>query len=256
MVFKQLGQLKKGYNKLSDITDKDDEMMMDTGIFMLDAGMEIHSFEAAKESAFLLLDGCVRMEWENQAVEIKRNSLFAEKPWCLHVPKDVSVKIVPLSDAEILRQMTVNKNCFMSKLYSPAECREDIFGESLWEGTAKRLVRTVFDYLNAPYSNMTIGEVINYPGNWSSYIPHHHPQPEIYYYRFDKPQGFGCSIVGDKAYKIVHNSASMIPGGLVHPQVSAPGYTMYYCWMIRHLDNDPWTCRIEEEQHKWLLKSI
>ena len=101
---------------------------------------------------------------------------------------------------------------------------------------------------------MVIGEVINFPGKWSSYIPHHHPQPEIYYYRFNKEQGFGCSIIGDDVYKIKHNSYSIIPGGLVHPQVAAPGYAMYYCWMIRHLEGNPWTDRIDEEQHKWLLE--
>jgi len=101
---------------------------------------------------------------------------------------------------------------------------------------------------------MVIGEVITYPGKWSSYPPHHHPQPEVYYYRFNKPQGFGCSIIGDEVYKITDSSMSIIPGGLVHPQTSAPGYAMYYCWMIRHLENNPWTDRIDDKAHEWLLE--
>ncbi len=28
---------------------------------------------------------------------------------------------------------------------------------------------------------------------------------------------------------------------------------MYYCWMIRHLDGNPWTDRIDDPAHVWLL---
>ena len=64
-----------------------------------------------------------------------------------------------------------------------------------------RTVRTVFDYENAPYSNMVNGEVINHQGSWSSYTPHSHPQPEVYYYRFQREEGFGACFIGDNAYK-------------------------------------------------------
>ena len=45
--------------------------------------------------------------------------------------------------------------------------------------TAQRQVNTIFDYDTAPYSNMVLGEVINDRGNWSGYLPHYHPQPEV-----------------------------------------------------------------------------
>ncbi len=55
-------------------------------------------------------------------------------------------------------------------------------------------------------------------------------------------------------YRVVHNSFITIPGELDHPQATAPGYAMYFCWMIRHLENNPWNDRIMEEDHKWLLE--
>ena len=46
-------------------------------------------------------------------------------------------------------------------------------------------------------------------------------------------------MVGEDAYRVVHNSFITIPGELDHPQATAPGYaTMYFCWMIRHLENN------------------
>ncbi len=36
-----------------------------------------------------------------------------------------------------------------------------------------------------------IGEDIHYPGKWAGFPSHYHEQPEIYFYKFDKDQGFG-----------------------------------------------------------------
>ncbi len=253
-MFSHLGEFSYGYNSMAEMDGKHSNMLMDVGVYKFKRGDVEICVDIHKESAFLLLDGAFILEWEESRKEINRKSIFDEEPWCLHVPKGREVKITALSEGEILLEKTTNERIFESKLYTPGDCRSHIFGEGVLGDTSRRVVRTIFDYSNAPYSNLVIGEVINYPGKWSSYPPHHHPQPEIYYYRFHKDQGFGCSIIGDEVFKITHNSMSAIPGGLVHPQTTAPGYAMYYCWMIRHLENNPWTDRIDEEEHKWLLE--
>ena len=136
--------------------------------------------------------------------------------------------------------------------YRPEDCRDDIFGGDKLEGKMKRTVRTVFDYSNAPYSNMVNGEVINHQGGWSSYTPHHHPQPEVYFYRYERPEGFGACFIGDEVYKIKDGSCAAIPGGKTHPQVTAPAFPMYYCWMIRHLEGNPWNSRVVDERYLWI----
>lgn len=115
----------------------------------------------------------------------------------------------------------------------------------------------MFDYDNAPYSNMVMGEVFNQPGRWSSYPPHHHPQPEVYYYQFDPPQGFGACFNGDDVFKSTDGAYCTITDGNDHEQVTAPGYTMYYVWMIRHIDGDPWykTTRLYSKEHEWLVNA-
>ena len=252
-MFERFDDIDFGYNSLAEIDGKHSNMLMDVGIYKLKDGEEIVLKDNEKETAILLLDGKVKMIWEDNEEDIERKSLFDEEPWCLHVSKAVEVKVKANGIAEILVQKTDNNKEFESKLYTPADCGTEIFGDGVWGNSSRRMVRTIFDYSNAPYSNMVMGEVINTPGRWSSYIPHHHPQPEIYFYRFTKPQGFGACFIGEDAYKVTHNSMCAIPGGLSHPQVTAPGYGMYYCWMIRHLDGNPWTDRIDEDEHKWLL---
>ena len=250
-----LGNMNNGYNEICNTDHLHQDMLMDVGVQVLDDGQTFELFEEAKEAALLLLSGKVTMSWDNQRAQAERRSLFDENPTVLHVPKSAKVSVTADGGgAELLIQKTVNAKTFTPKLYNPSDIATDILGENVWNDTAKRLIRTVFDYTNAPYSNMVLGEVINFPGRWSSYIPHGHEQPEVYFYRFDKDSGFGAAFIGDDAYKIRHNSALIIPGGPTHPQASAPGYAMYYCWMIRHLDNNPWTARVNDERFTWLLE--
>ncbi len=242
-----------GIKELSKQGEKNAEMLMDVKVIKLEEGKELEIYSDDNESAVLLVSGEIYYTFENRVEEAKRKDCFSEKPYCLHVAKMKNVKIKAIKDSEIILQQTVNEKEFDSVFYTPDDCKQECFGGEKWEGTAKRQVLTVFDYFNAPYSNMVIGEVINLPGRWSSYIPHSHEQPEIYYHKFSKEQGFGASFIGEDVYKVTQGSASIIPGGVTHPQVTAPGYSMYYCWMIRHLDGNPWTDRVDDPQHKWLL---
>ncbi|MFP5113896.1 5-deoxy-glucuronate isomerase [Bacillaceae bacterium C204] len=252
-MYETLGELKHGYTKITDMVNKHPDMLQDIGIYTLAEGEVNVLYDASKETAILLLEGAVRLEWNGESREINRDSVFNEAPWCLHIAKEAEVRVTALKSSEVLVQKTDNKKLFEAKLYTPEDCESTTAGEGVWDGTAERVIRTIFDYNTAPYSNLVIGEVISYPGRWSSYPPHHHDQPEVYYYRFNKPQGFGCAMVGPEAYRVEHNSFITIPGDLDHPQATAPGYAMYFCWMIRHLENNPWTDRIMEEEHKWLL---
>ena len=241
---------------ISEINCENKNVMMDiySKIMSKDECFRVASDD--KEIAILLIQGSVNLEWQGNSYIATRESFFDDLPICLHVPKNVEVTVNALDESEILIQKTINNNIFECKLYKKSDVEVTNSSYELWDGTAKRDIITIFDYDNAPYSNMVMGEVRNYPGKWSSYIPHSHPHPEVYYYRFDKPQGFGACFIGDNAYKITDGSYAAISGGLTHPQVCAPGYRMSYVWMIRHLDGNPWNkTRIDDKKHIWLLNN-
>ncbi|SFC91319.1 5-deoxy-glucuronate isomerase [Clostridium uliginosum] len=245
----------EGLKVISSIDGINKGMLMDISIRKLEKDKEIELHEEFKEIAVLLIEGKIKINWENESKIIERKNVFEENPYCLHVCKDKAIKITALRSSELLIQATDNEKKFTSKLYTPEDVITEVSSVDIWDSTAARQIKTIFDYSNAPYSNMVMGEIISYPGRWSSYVPHHHPQPEVYYYKFDKPQGFGACFIGDNAYKVIDGSCAAIPGGLVHPQSTAPGYRMYYCWMIRHLEGNPWNAtRTYEEAHEWLLK--
>lgn len=230
------------------------DMMMDIRVYRMAAGTERNFEKNGEETAVLLLSGKVRIICGDIDQEVSRKDVFTEGPWCLHMSTGMAVKVIALEDSEILVQSTENETVFDAKLYSPEDAPWGYSCKGLYGNTANRRVNTIFDKDIAPWSNMVLGEVLNDKGNWSGYLPHAHPQPETYYFKFDRPEGFGASFVGDEVYKSIDGSFSAIPGGKLHPQSAAPGFEMYTCWMIRHLEGNPWlqTDRVEDERYTWM----
>ena len=241
-----------GVKVLSRAGDAVNDMMMNITVYRMKAGEERAFLREKEEMAVLLVTGDVTFSWNGQKKTGHRDSFIEEGPYCLHTPKGVAVTVRANFDSEVLVQTTENLRNFDPVFYRPEDCRDDIFGLDVFDNKMKRTVRTVFDYKNSPYSNMVNGEVINHQGGWSSYTPHHHPQPEVYYYRYERPEGFGACFLGDEVYKIKDGSCACIPGGVTHPQVTAPAFPMYYCWMIRHLEGNPWTDRIVDPRYTWI----
>lgn len=231
------------------------DMLMDIRIYEMQKGQEKVFCMEKDEAAFLLVSGSLEFSYEKQQITASRKNCFEEGAYCLHVCRGTIVTLKALDKTEVLVQTTENVTEFESRFYTPKDCTEATAGLGLCNNTAVRLVRTVFDYSIAPYSNMVLGEIVATQGGWSSYTPHQHPQPEVYYYHFDRPQGFGACFIGDNAFKIKDGSFCAIPGGLTHPQVTAPGYRMYTCWMIRHFDGNPWKDRIDDPEHTWMLNT-
>ena len=168
------------------------------------------------------------------------------------------MKITCLSDeAELNILRTDNEREFGSKLYLPADTPDEFRGAGLMRETSTRIVRTIFDYSNAPYANLVLGEVIGFPGKWSSYPPHHHPQPEIYYYKTNPENGFGYGELGDDVVKVQNNDTVFIAPGLTHPHCTAPGYALWYLWAIRHLDGCPYKqpdYPVFLKEHLWVME--
>ncbi len=209
-----------------------------------------------KETAWLLLDGALRFSWGQgeHTVEAARHSLLKEEPVVLHVPANVPVTLEAISHCELAVLATENPRSFDPMFFDGSMLREHR-DRGKWGDAAWRIVRTIFDGRNRPEANLVLGEVLNLPGRWSSYPPHHHPQPEIYHYRFFHPSGYGHAELGDAVLKVRHRDTLLILDEHDHSQVAAPGYAMYYLWVIRHLPGNPYTVPVFHPDHRWLLES-
>ncbi len=233
------------------------DMMMNIKVKKLAKGETFSLWSSENETAFLLLSGKLSFSYGGTvSVTGSRENPFVKTPYALHVCRGTAVEVTAEENSEFIIQQTDNEKEFPPVFYTPEMCLYQEFGGSQWGGTGHRTCATMFDLSNAPYSNMVLGEVFHHPGKWSSYPPHYHPQPEVYYFRFDYPQGFGAAFMGDDVSKSTDGSCLCIEPNNAHQQVCAPGYTMYYVWMIRHLDGDPWDkTRIYEKEHEWLANA-
>jgi 5-deoxy-glucuronate isomerase len=206
------------------------------------------------ESAWVLLRGAAEVEFNGASIAVARSSLFDDPPTALHVGPRTPLRIRALAaDTEWAIARTANDRAFAPRLFLPADLQPEYRGAGLVQNACLRNVRLIFDRASRPESNLVVGEVVNYPGRWSSYPPHHHDQPEIYHYRFTQPHGYGHAELGDDVVKVRQNDTIVIPPGRDHAQVSAPGYGMYYLWMIRHLPGNPYTGFTFAPEHHWTL---
>lgn len=128
---------------------------------------------------------------------------------------------------------------------------------------ARNFAREVHDIIasNVKAQKLVIGETFTPQGNWSSYPPHKHDvddfpdevkMEELYFFKVNPLQGFGVQVMygfasgagckarsgGERysrpcesAYIVRDNDAVLIEGGY-HPVVAAPGYALYYLWVL------------------------
>jgi len=208
----------------------------------------------ALETAWVLLAGSAEISSGSIRRQVTRNSLFDEPPTALHVSAGTPVSLrAGAEGCEWAVVRTPNENRFAPTLYLPDDLRPEYRGAGLVQNAGLRNVRLIFDRTTRPEANLVLGEVVNYPGRWSSYPPHHHAQPEIYHYRFTRPTGYGHAELGEDVVKVRQGDTTVIPPGHDHAQVAAPGYGMYYLWMIRHLPGNPYTGFTFTADHTWTL---
>ena len=198
----------------------------------------------------------MRFRWEGGEELAERASMLEEPPAALHLCGGAECTIEALAPhTELAIFGTDNEAVFEPRFVPASGITEGAISVPGLDGTADRSLRTACDDESAPYSNLAVGEVINQPGRWSSYPPHHHPHPEIYHYRFFPPGGFGYCGHGRGVYRVEDGDTAAIEPGAPHPQVAAPGYTMIYLWAIRHLEGDRFRgdSRVYEQEHTWVL---
>lgn len=207
---------------------------------------------ASCESAYLLMSGAVEFRFANRVEAASRASLFDEGPTCLHVGKGERVTVAAKDASELTLYRCANAKPLAARFFRPADVPDEYRGKGQIGGQCLRNVRTIFDATNSPKeSELVLGEVVTLPGRWSSYPPHHHPQPEIYHYRFTEPQGYGHAELGETVLKVRHGDTVKIADGFDHAQTAAPGYGMYYAWVIRHLPGNPYSVPEFTEEHRW-----
>jgi 5-deoxy-glucuronate isomerase len=208
-----------------------------------------------QEAAIVLLEGEVTFDDE----PAKRTSVFDQRASAVYLPPDASISVEAGGEVELAIISTLGyalTSTDDATLVQPDDVVVQARGKPGWQ-------RDVHDVIAdaAPARRLLVGETFNEPGQWSSFPPHKHDgddgEPaleEVYYYRFDHPDGFGFQGLYEsngqaEAVFLKHGSIVGIPRGY-HPVCAAPGYRLYYLWA---LVGDPRQLAMHEDPvHRWL----
>jgi 5-deoxy-glucuronate isomerase len=252
MLLHHEGLFPRGFASILDRRGPHADMLMDFGVLTLGPG-EAWSSGMADEKALLLMSGEAAFSWKRDSCRARRASLLDESPTVLSLSAGDEARVEAGPGGAVLAvTRTDNPRRFVPRLVRPEDGRSEERGKGTMRETSTRIVRTSFDDSDAPESHLVLGEVVAAPGKWSSYPPHHHPQPEIYFYKFVPDLGFGLTRIGDEAHLLRDGDTVLIREGQIHPQVTAPGYTMWYLWVIRHLEGQRYRSPCFADEHRWV----
>jgi len=228
----------KGINHYDKVFEK-------TGVYfdilLMDENDRIEICEPDNEIAILIINGSGKIDYNNSTSTFNRENWIDDDPTVVHLGPNERAIINSNSFLKAAIIKTPNSKTFNGKIYTHNDIDTEHRGKDQLDNTCYRLVRLAFDSTIAPpEAKLVIGEVLNFPGKWSSYPPHYHSQPEMYYYEFSPDWGYGHGELGDDVYKIKNNDILTITDSRVHSQTSAPGFHMYYLWAIRHPSKNPY----------------
>ena len=80
---------------------------------------------------------------------------------------------------------------------------------------------------------------------------------EVYFFRFDPSQGYGIQKIYtddrsiDFTCTVRQDDTTLIPRGY-HPVINAPGYIMYYLWIMAGQNHRKFLS-VPDPDHKWML---
>ena len=208
----------------------------------LDAGQ---SFESTGdlETVVVLLGGVVDVEANGESLGSAggRSSVFEGPGHAVYAPPGTVLRLEATTPAQLaIATAPAGQGApLKARIIGPGDQRLADVGKGNWS----RTVRTILGPEHAA-GRLLLGETINPPGNWSSYPPHKHDREappeevrleEVYFFKVEPPEGFGVQVryddAGTEAFTVRDGDSAVIRSGY-HPLVAAPGYSLYYLWIM------------------------
>lgn len=254
---------KYGYERV--ITNRNSPLCYaETDMLKLRDGTSAKIDEKGKEFALIVLNGSITVtgkDFKFEKVGV-RKTVFDGVGEAVYVGKDEEFTVTATGgDTKVCIAKAPAEKHIKAQVIRTADIKTKELGKGAYKRTAAFNVAE-----NAEANLLYIGEFWVEDGNWASFPPHKHDiedmpvegfLDEIYYFEFDKPQGFGVQMVYSKegdineAYKVKTGDSVEVPKGY-HPFTVAPGYKNYCLWIMAGKNRGIF-CTTEEE-HKWMNK--
>ncbi len=237
--------------------------LLSFSIVKLAAGMSYSGNTEDEEYGLVILNGLLSLEiGGEQYNELgRRTSVFDGKATGVYLPPGTAWSAYADSRCELAVCSTPSDSPGPPQVIRPDEVEVNQVGNWNWRREVHNIIGA-----NVPQARrLLVGETFNPPGNWSSYPPHKHEEDdypfqinmqEIYHFRMNPPQGFGFQRIYtddqsiDETYTLQHLDNTLMPRGY-HPVVAAPGYQLYYLWMMAGV-TDRRMAPQDDSNHVWV----
>jgi len=253
----------EGFTKISSIGDGDLKLI-EFGIINLKKSGKYSADSGKSEVVLLILGG--KCSVSGNGFEFKnigsRKDVFSGKPYTVYIPCGKNYVVTAETDVEIAWISTPSSLKTDAYLITPEQVKEAHLGKGNYQRDAYLVLTDAF-----PSAHLFFGEAFVPSGNHASYPPHRHDfdnlpvevdMEEIYFFRFNPEQGYGIQKIYtddnsiDYTCTVKHNDTTLIPRGY-HPVINAPGYVMYYLWIMAGQNNRKFLSVIDPK-HKWVLE--
>ncbi len=251
-----------GYTRV--VTDRNSPLTFEELDFlMVKDGESFTVSEKGKEFVLMLLTGTCKVTGEGFAFEKvgNRKSVFDGAADAVYVGKDTDFSVTAIGgDVKIAVAKAPADKFFPAKYIDGSKLSVNTYGKGAY-------VRDVaINWTEKDDGNLLyIGEFWTKESMWGSYPPHKHDVEngkegfldEIYYFEFDKPQGFGFQSVYtkdgeiDEVYRVKTGDLVEVPKGY-HPFACAPGYKAYCLWIMAGPRRG--LLSTQDDDHTWLNK--
>ncbi len=222
------------------------------------------------EMCIVLLGGkfSISSKWGNWVTKNSRKDVFSGLSHAAYLPPDTEFELTALSEeVDFAFGYTEAKEKFDGYFITPQMVND--YGIELRGGdNASRQINSILPP-GSKCSRLVCVEVYTPSGNWSSFPAHKHDRrkvdengkvieaelEEIYFYKFDKPQGFALQKIytDDRILNEIaephNNDVVLVPRGY-HPVSAGHGYNTYYLNFLAGSDQS--LANTDDPDHKWI----
>ncbi|MDP8958918.1 MAG: 5-deoxy-glucuronate isomerase [Actinomycetota bacterium] len=229
------------------------------------------------EMAVLPLSGSCLVECQGQRFELEgRRSVFERVTDFAYVPMGAEVTITATAGGEFALP-AARAARRLDPAYGPAE---EVPVEVRGAGHCTRQITNFMAPGAFPADKLVAVEVLTPEGNWSSYPPHKHDEPnpecgeavleEIYYFRIsgrtlplegEEAPGFAVhkTYAADGEFDVTvtvrDGDVFLIPRGYHGPSMAAPGYHLYYLNVLAGPAEERTMAFCDDPKYGWIRQS-
>ena len=254
----------KGYKKIVDDAAELEVIGFDKIYLEPDESIELESGEYELGLVILAGKGDIVAGDFKALDKGQRNDVFAGKPTTIYIPRDttyiVSAKgYIPLEIG--VCKVKADKK-YEPFVVEPEEVITEHRGQLNWQRDVNDIITSKYE---GKVDKIVLGETYGCPGQWSSYPSHKHDtdrmpyevnMEEIYHFKVNPSQGFGIQVMYNddfslnESYMVRNDDTIAIKEGY-HPVAAAPGYSIYYLWVMAGRSGRKLT-PCDDPKHAWV----